>query len=665
MKLPTLISIFLLISAITWARPPGKHALIIAIGTYPAQSGWKNLGAENDVILIRSALMSQGFDSANIRVITNEAATYEGIKTAIRESLINTVRSGDIAVFHFSGHGQQVLDDNGDELDGYDEAFVPYDSPLRYQAGVYEGERLLRDDELGKLFLSLRRKLGKKGQLLSLFDACHSGTGTRGNTITRGTNTKMAPPLSPPANDLPVQQMNQFGIGGLKGLGKPAPMIAFFASGAHELNYEYLDEKGRRYGSLSYAFSKVFSNLPPNSSFQGLYDKVQVEMAIIAPRQHMQVEGELETLVMKGATKQIPRYFNVRTQLTPTTLLIEAGTLSGIHPGTEIHFFPADQDTAGQTPSATGVVTNNNLPLISEVKLDNSLDSDQLYWAYVYKQNYGNMQIRLLVDVQHQALRQKLQRIIGEYELVQEVGESADLMIEQQRTNGLDSIFLFSKDDVNLFAMPLGEASPTYISLEIMDRMLNYAQAMFLRNLTMDSRFLQVEVDLLPAYEDKFGNTHLKNLPSSDSMPRGIPAFEESEFFVFKVRNMGRKAVYYSFLDIQPDHYVTTAFPTSSCKLSAQDCYLAPDSSHVWMGCSMEVAPPYGNEVLKLIVTEEPLNLQRVISSRGKAKPGDSHPFERLFQSSFKNTNRGRTTPSIPPSTATVKSIVFQIRKKS
>ena len=87
------------------------------------------------------------------------------------------------------------MDDNGDEIDGYDESLVPYDAPMNYQKGVYEGENHLIDDEFGVLLSELREKVGPAGNVLTIIDACYSGTITRGkhsNRI-RGTHIKMAP----------------------------------------------------------------------------------------------------------------------------------------------------------------------------------------------------------------------------------------------------------------------------------------------------------------------------------------------------------------------------------------------------------------------------------------------------------------------------------------
>lgn len=64
-------------------------------------------------------------------------------------------------VFHFSGHGTQVVDTNGDESDGMDEAICPLD---------FETNGFITDDEL-------RECLPLHGITLMVLDCCHSGSG--------------------------------------------------------------------------------------------------------------------------------------------------------------------------------------------------------------------------------------------------------------------------------------------------------------------------------------------------------------------------------------------------------------------------------------------------------------------------------------------------------
>ncbi|MBK8643901.1 MAG: caspase family protein [Saprospiraceae bacterium] len=125
---------------------PNKKALIVAIGTYPASSNITSLHSLNDIPLIQSALSKLGFEEKNILILEDGQATKENIVKALESQLYNNLKQGDICYFHFSGHGQQVQDFNGDESDGYDEALVPYDALMEYQPGKYQGEKHLTDD---------------------------------------------------------------------------------------------------------------------------------------------------------------------------------------------------------------------------------------------------------------------------------------------------------------------------------------------------------------------------------------------------------------------------------------------------------------------------------------------------------------------------------------
>src|SRR5690606_15072692 len=92
-----------------------KYALIIAIGDYPAKTGWSPISSVNDVSLIKTALLGQGFSEDNIQVLINEQATREGILSSIK-ALQAKIAPGDIVVIHYSGHGQQIFDDNNEEI---------------------------------------------------------------------------------------------------------------------------------------------------------------------------------------------------------------------------------------------------------------------------------------------------------------------------------------------------------------------------------------------------------------------------------------------------------------------------------------------------------------------------------------------------------------------
>lgn len=64
-----------------------------------------------------------------------------------------------IIIYHYSGHGFEVADTNGDEIDGRDEAFL---------------SRSLTDDFIWNELVS---KLPASSHIFSTIDACHSGSG--------------------------------------------------------------------------------------------------------------------------------------------------------------------------------------------------------------------------------------------------------------------------------------------------------------------------------------------------------------------------------------------------------------------------------------------------------------------------------------------------------
>lgn len=157
-----------------------KRALVIGIGAYPAGSGWATINGDKDIPLVEDILLTNGFLPQDIVVLANAQATASAIRNAFRR-LIDQAQMGDIVYIHFSGHGQQVTDFHGDEPDGLDEAWVPYDAQLAYVKGQYEGQNHIIDDELNRYLHALRRRVGTTGKIIVIADACHSGDSTRGD----------------------------------------------------------------------------------------------------------------------------------------------------------------------------------------------------------------------------------------------------------------------------------------------------------------------------------------------------------------------------------------------------------------------------------------------------------------------------------------------------
>lgn len=176
-KETTILFIFLLFLSVSMSAQT-RRALVIGIGEQQDKS-WAKINGDKDVPYVKEILSAA--DYMDVRTLINRQATKAAIVKAFK-SLANSCRVGDVVYIHFSGHGQQMTDVDGDEGDGLDESWIPYDAYLRYGAND-RGEKHLTDDEINVLLTGIRNKIGTSGKLLVVVDACHSGDSSRGNDL--------------------------------------------------------------------------------------------------------------------------------------------------------------------------------------------------------------------------------------------------------------------------------------------------------------------------------------------------------------------------------------------------------------------------------------------------------------------------------------------------
>ncbi|HET6352772.1 caspase family protein [Streptomyces sp.] len=122
--------------------------------------GWDGelVACENDANDMARLAREAGFDDTTL--LTPDG-TVENVTAELRKAA-GRLRSGDILMFTYSGHGGQVPNTVGsdDELDDFDETLVLYD-------------REFLDDELYREFA----RFDDGVRILALLDSCHSGTG--------------------------------------------------------------------------------------------------------------------------------------------------------------------------------------------------------------------------------------------------------------------------------------------------------------------------------------------------------------------------------------------------------------------------------------------------------------------------------------------------------
>lgn len=638
-----------------WALPyllaaqSARRALLIAVGQYAPATGWPALSSGRDAELLQSVLLREGFPEANIRVLRDSAATRAGIEQALH-TLAAQVQPGDAVLIHYSGHGQQVADDNRDEADGYDEALVPYDSPMRFQAGQYEGERLLRDDALGQHVRALRQRLGPSGSILLLLDACHSGTGLRGDASwsVRGTDQPMADTKYQEAHrDLPVDQNN------LVEDDDPekaiTPVVAFFAASAHEDNYETRDETGQRIGSLTYAFCKALATAQPTSTYRGLFDQIKTAINSRATLQNPQAEGALDRRLLDGRIAGYPAHFEVKTVMDARTVLLSAGLLSGLTEGTAVAFYPIDtHDTTRISPLVTGIVQSAD-PLACVVTLQQPVvpRTFQGTWAFLRSQAWPVGALRVQVALPDGPRADSVLAALRRWRRVTLVEKEGDFLVTSC-LNQPGSVCLNARGQS---AERTVTSQPSRVGAAVVQALSDLAMANFLRGLVLEDGVLQARLDVIPQ----------RAMANPLSATLRFRAYRDT--VALRVTNTGRTGCYYTLIDIQPDGQINVALPEPG--RTAADYFLAPGAARQfdfsWF------APPTGTEVFKLIASREPLDLRPLVQTRGVSVRGSLHPniLESLLAQRYNTTDAAFIRGAMYPGQGgiTVTTLVVQVEK--
>ncbi|ORY90682.1 caspase domain-domain-containing protein [Leucosporidium creatinivorum] len=141
-----------------------KRGLYIAIN-YPKGPGHL-LGCHNDANRI-STFMREKHQFRDVKILMDKPGHIQPTRANILDAmqwLVKDAEPNDSLFFHYSGHGGQVEDRNGDEEDGFDESIVPLD---------YKTAGQIIDDDMHHIMVA---SLPGGCRLTAIFDSCHSGS---------------------------------------------------------------------------------------------------------------------------------------------------------------------------------------------------------------------------------------------------------------------------------------------------------------------------------------------------------------------------------------------------------------------------------------------------------------------------------------------------------
>jgi hypothetical protein len=572
-----------------------KHALLIGVGRF-ASPDFSTLQAEQGVQLMYAALLSKGFVQADMAKLINADATRGNIDRAFAR-LEGEISPGDVVLVHFYGHGVQIDDDNRDEVDMLDEAFVPYDGQF---TDSRRHQRLLRDDDLGRYIDRLRaRAAGAGGQVCVVFDACHSGTALRSRSTYEAATDQRTRLTHNPTGDSGVS----------------APLIVFYSSMPHQVSLETAVEAGKRSALLTWAFCKSLESMHPVATYRSLFEQVCLRiMEKVEQKQTPLMEGVPDYLVFGERLNQPPPYYRVLTSTGHQELVLKGGLLHGLQAGTKLVFFPPDtRDTSGATPIARGVVTDRGLGFLEcTVQFDRPLtESDALNsWVFVRAQHFGPYAISIAVDADDPVVGASLRRqLSGMESLVFDSPAPPELLMRSRHGRKL---VLQTAEGEELWSGGHAGTLPPDLHRAID----NFLQARFLRSLAFESSPYRIGFSV---------NTPASGSPAA---PVGLSVRRNKEVALLHVENLSPYTLYYTVLDIDARHAVNVLIPGAGWN---------PAEFRLKPGEKREHRVTFdapGREVLKLIATLTPVDLRDVVATRGKAYEG-SHFFEQLFAQSY------------------------------
>lgn len=621
----------LLFMAFTYSNAQAKRALIIAIGNYPDpdKNRWKPINALNDVPLIQTALQKQNFPAANIMVLTDSMATKQGIEKGF-DRLIQNAGPGDIVVIHISSHGQQLEDDNvNEEMDGLDECIVPYGAVFSIDKSIYSkvAAGYFRDDTFGEKITQLRNKLGKKGDVLVSIDACHSGSGTRGGiALARGNNIPM---VSENFTKKKLPEKDAAGVFKENTRTKLSPnsatYVVFSGAQAKELNFECLDDDNKSVGSLTYAFSKAISTLEGKITYRALFAQVEAVMREKAPKQKPVLEGDGTDRELFGGkyVRQQP-YLTINPALSSDTIItLNGGSVSGATAGSVISFYPAGtNNTNGNEPLIKGSVISSG-GFSCKVKLEKS-DATlvrQMPWAFITETVYGAEKIKLGIDSLQENDSRLLKASLKDFSLVDFNPVCELYMSRSESGNGYA---LRYTNTGTVFADELNLSDTEMLK----DALKRYDRFRYLQNLKFSEQGLSAKLDLV--FLDAKGNIDHAKTKSRTKFGR-LELKEDDEVYI-KIINTGSKRFYVNIVDIQPDGRINPVIPNKGltdmnnnpAPIRWEDCVVNKGDSLFFKNLSIRIAPPYGDEIFKVFLSSDPLDLEDILTDNNDAASRNS-----------------------------------------
>ena len=162
-------------------QQPRRFGLFIGVGEFN-----DNLGIDPHVHPGQSAQLIRGemlekcqLPEERTKLLVNTEATREAIRLEIFDWLSKATDPGDIVFLYFAGHAAQTANHDGSEVDGRDEALLPFDGQVD-DNGQIDPDTVILDDTLARWL----EELGGR-QVVLILDTSHGAGVVDGSEITK------------------------------------------------------------------------------------------------------------------------------------------------------------------------------------------------------------------------------------------------------------------------------------------------------------------------------------------------------------------------------------------------------------------------------------------------------------------------------------------------
>ena len=333
--------IVLLIAMNPSAHGQAKHALLIGIGSYAPPAGsslsvpaaghaadsrfvlgtsWPNLRGPLVDVANMQVLLKDKFNFQDIRVLTEQEATRQGILAAM-DKLTADTHIGDFDVIYYAGHGSRRLDTLSSK-NQMDETIVPIDA--------WKGADDIRDKELAVHFNQI--VYDKRAHLTAIFDSCNSGT------MARGVTESVVRALPYDDRDVATEKKKDpttIVEADLKRIPQDGDAIIVAAAASNESAAEALySDDHKWHGAFSRALGQVLRSSTQSLSAVDVVAQVSNMLHADNMFQQPSVEGRMQQSLFGDPVAEHPLHVQV-VRAFGATVTLDMGSAAGFDTGTQ------------------------------------------------------------------------------------------------------------------------------------------------------------------------------------------------------------------------------------------------------------------------------------------------------------------------------------------